>query len=432
MKLNNRVKLIEQLFETMDGQNASLWQKDLVQIFRREHPYLIEDLDFCFEVLAGKHKLGFTLYPTRNNSQYYTEMTIRQLVESLKECTELDKSDTSVLEASQLVPIEIQSFMIRLLNRVYRLGYTNRNNMVTDKHCMLAKSYPNGISNSIKQWYVQEKLNGNRCIAYFEDGYWQFISRSQKPMKVRFDMVGFDIDRIYDGEIMSRGKMNNRDFSKTSGAINSKYGDKSHLMYFVYDILDDQMSYKDRRAELLTIKGHTSPDVVILKVLDKVTIYPNIEYNSKLDAWLDKIVSQGGEGVMLRDPDAPYYHSKHSGDRNNYLLKYKKTQTCELRIVGWNEGKSKYEGMIGSFICESDDKRVKVSVAGITDSVRMSNPDSWIGQIIEVAYFDWSRSNDRLTISLQHPRMKLVRDDKTETTTVEEITGIYELNKVNR
>ena len=152
--------------------------------------------------------------------------------------------------------------MIKLLNRVYRLGYTNRHNMVTDKHCMLAKSYPAGVTTT-KQYYIQEKLNGNRCIAYFEDDSWKFISRSQKPMNVHFDMVGFDINRVYDGEIMARGRMGNRDFSRTSGIINSKSADKSELMYFVYDILDDQMSYKDRRKELLEIKGNTSPNVVI-------------------------------------------------------------------------------------------------------------------------------------------------------------------------
>ena len=220
-----------------------------------------------------------------------------------------------------------------------------------------------------------------------------YLSLSKALLNVKFDMTGFDINRIYDGEIMTRGKMGNRDFSQTSGIINAKYADKSSLMYFVYDILDPELSYKERRKELLTVKKTileiltTSCNVVILKVLDKITVYPNPDYNYKLDEWLDKIVTKGGEGVMLRDPDAPYHHSRHSGDRQNYLLKYKKTKTCDLRIVGWNEGKGKYEGMIGSFICEDDDHTLRVNVAGITDAVRMSDPNSWLNKIIEGSLF---------------------------------------------
>lgn len=416
MNIIERVRLIEKMFESMHGQNASHWQIDYVASFRHTYPELNEDLDFCFEVLAGKHKLGFTLYNV-NTILYQTHLqkdTIKAIVEFIKDKTQDDKSDVMVANICALIQPEIRPFMIKLLNREYRLGYSNKRNMVTDKHCMLAKTYPEGVTTT-KIYYIQEKLNGNRCISYFEDGSWHFISRSQKPMNLSFDMTGFDPDHIYDGEVMTRGKMGNRDFAKTSGAINSKFGDKSNLMYFVYDILDSTRSYKERRIELLDIKGRTSPDVVILKVLDKITVYPNPEYNYRLDNWLDYIVNRGGEGVMLRDPDAPYHHSKNSGDRKPYLLKYKKTKTCDLRIVGWNEGKSKYEGMIGSFICENDEQTVRVNVAGMDDAIRMSDPSKWIGKIIEVAYFETSQSQSKDVSSLQHPRFKGVRDDKTET-----------------
>ena len=79
----------------------------------------------------------------------------------------------------------------------------------------------------------KKKLNGNRCIAYFEDNKWKFTSRSQKPKEYPFDMTGLNTERIYDGEVMTRGKMGNRDFSATSGLANSKYGDKSDLIYFI-------------------------------------------------------------------------------------------------------------------------------------------------------------------------------------------------------
>ena len=149
-----------------------------------------------------------------------------------------------------------------------------------------------------------------------------------------------------------------------------------------------------------------------MSVLDKVWVWPNPDYNWKLDEWLDVITSKGGEGIMLRDPDAVYQHK-----RTDALLKYKKVQTMDLRIVGWNEGKGKYEGAIGSFICETDDHSIKVNVGGISDAIRWSDPNWWIGKIIEVAYFDYSASKVGNHISLRFPRMKKLRDDKNETST---------------
>ena len=158
-----------------------------------------------------------------------------------------------------------------------------------------------------------------------------------------------------------------------------------------------------------------SDNVAILPPIAKVFVHPNTEYNWRLDKLLDDIVDAGGEGVMLRDPHAVYYHSSGSGDRRDYLLKYKKTKTCDLRIIGWNEGKGKYEGMIGSFICEDDDHTLQVNVAGIDDDTRASDPNLWIGKIIEVAYFETSQSKSKSITSLQFPRYKRTRLDKTET-----------------
>ena len=326
--LAQRIGLIQLLFDNMDGKNASNYQIGLVASFRRSYPNLNDDLDFCFEVLAGKHKLGFTLY----NTEYEVAQadnnlnTVRDVYNLLSFLTHDDKSEYTIQVVMNKLPGWSREFFIKLFNREYRLGYTNRNNMVTDKHCMLAKSYPEGVKVA-KEYYIQEKLNGNRCIAYynFDKDKWEYISRSQKPMNVEFDMSGLDVNFTYDGEIMSTGKLLNKHFHATSGIINSK--DKpstKSLMYYIYDILETSMSYKRRRQVLRELSKMVSSNVAILKVLDKVMVSTEPELNIELDQWLDKIVAKGGEGIMLRDPDAPYHHSKHSGDRPNYLLKYKK------------------------------------------------------------------------------------------------------------
>jgi len=427
---------ISALFDQMDGVQASSWQYHKVHKFKEDHPELISDLNFCFEVLAGKHKLGFTL-PVISSPSYhhlYNQATsIKNLHKTLAEYTADDKSEVMIYACASSLPILYRTFLARLFNREYRLGYSNRKAMVTSLHCMLAKKYPDDLPSYPKQYYIQEKLNGNRCIAWFDEDMeqWRFTSRSQKEKEYPFDMSVLDPAYIYDGEVMSRNAMGNRDFAKTSGLANSKYSDKSELVYIIYDILDDELTYESR-WQILSSFLHTIPNyqqetrfefdsanlshnVAILPILAKVTVYSNISYNHRLDAILDFITEQGGEGVMLRDPEAPYYHSSGAGDRKNYLLKYKKLKTCDLRITGWNEGKGKYEGMIGSFICEDDQHTIKVNVAGIDDDTRASDPTLWIGKIIEIAYFDSSQAKNKSISSLQFPRFKRVRVDKTET-----------------
>ena len=443
LELTKVCSKISGLFEELDGRQASSYQVYRVAQFRKEHPDLINDLDFCFEVLAGKHKLGFTLYePITSFMQSYLTLfdgaqSIKEVYDIIVKATAYDKTEDAIYlclnSLAKSLSVEYMWFIIKLFNREYKLGYSNRKNMVTNLHCMLAQTYPAGVTTT-KQYYVQEKLNGNRCIAWFDQNLstWRYTSRSQKAKIYPFDLSALDPRYVYDGEVLSRGAMGNRDFSKTSGLANSKYGDKSNLVYIIYDILDSTLTYEERWTILQSFL-HTPPtyneetqrldfedtrisfNVAILPVLAKITVYPNPEYNWRLDKLLDDITAQGGEGIMLRDPDAPYYHSAHSGDRPSYLLKYKKTKTCDLRIIGWNDGKGKYEGMIGSFLCETDDHTIRVNVAGIDDNIRASDPYLWIGKIIEVAYFEQSQSKSKSISSLQFPRYKRCRPDKTET-----------------
>lgn len=411
----NKIRILfEQLMQT-PGRND---KQDLVEAFRSMVDDDIKaDLDFCFEVLAGKHKLGYTynsyVAKTYEPEHMYTfeESSIREFVSGLKS---LPATDVGIRTATLSTPEKCRVFIAMLVNREWKLGFSNKDTMITNLSPMLAKKYPE--SHHEQYYYIQEKLDGNRCIAYFDvnEDKWKFQSRSGKPLKVDFDMswVTDNVDKpIFDGEIMTLGHAGSRDFNRTSGAINGKYTNKSDLHYYIYDIVADKLPYKERK-EILDkyAEQGTGEQCSILPVLDYVPVYPNTDYNWKLDEWLDKITDKGGEGIMLRDPNAYYQHK-----RTDALLKYKKLQTMDLRIVGWNEGKGKYEGAIGSFICENDEKTIRVNVAGIGDAIRWSDPDWWIGKIIEVAYFDYSASKTGDKISLRFPRMKKLRDDKNET-----------------
>ena len=416
MNLNERCTEIHKLFQELANTDSRIIKESLVNKFRSVHlsePSLLDDLDFCFEVLAGKHKLGYTLYCTRRYIEgLHTDITIRGLGELLKGTKSMTKTMEVAIVCS-ILPEESRSFLVNLFNREIKVGYSNLVQMRTNKSPMLAKKYPETFRANYS-YYVQEKLDGNRCIAYFDYDAkeWKYVARSGKPLKLSFEMSWADTDTIFDGEVMTLSHAGSRDFNKTNGVINSKYGDKSGLHYFIYDIIDANRTYEERKTELdeyaqcdLSNTGCT-----ILPVLDKITLNANIDYNWQLDEWLDKIVDQGGEGLILRDPNGYYEHK-----RSNSLLKYKKVKTMDLRIIGVNEGQGKYEGLIGSFICENDEHTILVNVAGMSDYIRQCNPSIFLDKIIEVAYFDITKGKDSNTYSLRFPRFKHFRADKIDT-----------------
>ena len=385
----------------------------IVNNFKIKHPKLEKDLDFCFEILAGKHKLGYTLYTTKFWEYHQDFENIKTIKQFYNKVLKIENTtDVFIANACSWVPRHLQYFFVNLVNRDYKLGYSNKENMITNLSPMLAKKYPDTFKGEYN-YYIQEKLDGNRCIAYYDfmRDMWFFQSRSGKTLNLYFDMSWANTNDIFDGEVMTLAHAGSRDFNRTSGVINSIYGDKSGLHYFIYDIIKEDLVYHKRKCILsdYDTKG-TGKDCSILPTLDYITLHPNLDYNWLLNEWLDKITAKGGEGLILRDPNGLYEHK-----RSNNLLKYKKTQTMDLRIIDWNEGRGKYAGLIGSFVCESDDHEIQVNVAGMTDAVRMSDPINWLNKIIEVAYFDKSRSKDGNYWSLRFPRMKKLRDDKNET-----------------
>lgn len=415
-QLELRCILLTKLFNDLMSTNSRLEKELIVSKFRLKYPKINKDLDFCFEVLAGYHKLGYTYGAfganpnakiSDNAQKYFENKTIKSFVTEILKT--VGSSISEITYTYTVTPPNCRRFFEMLMNREFKLGYSNKQAMISSISPMLAKRYPEDHSEGY--YYIQEKLDGNRCIAIYEKDHWAFYARSGKPLKVSFDMNWADKNYVYDGEVMTLGKAGTRDFNRTSGIINSKYIDKSELHYFIYDIIADNLKYEERYSILTELKERgTSSQCTILEVLDKVYVNLNPEYNAKLDKWLDYIVDKGGEGIILRKPDGLYEHK-----RSYNLLKYKKTKTMDLRIVDWNEGKGKYEGAIGSFVCATDDNSIIANVAGISDELRWANPDTMIGKIIEVAYFDQSLSKSKSISSLRFPRFKRFRPDKNET-----------------
>ena len=137
-----------------------------------------------------------------NLSEPYVDYNIRDFVEMLES---LSSTEVDINTATLSTPEDCRVFIALLVNREWKLGYSDKDRMITNLSPMLAKKYPE--SHRERYYYIQEKLDGNRCIAYydFDEHKWKFQSRSGKPLKVDFDMSWVETEYfqeypIFDGE----------------------------------------------------------------------------------------------------------------------------------------------------------------------------------------------------------------------------------------
>jgi DNA ligase-1 len=93
-----------------------------------------------------------------------------------------------------------------------------------------------------------------------------------------------------------------------------------------------------------------------------------VDNTHQVDAFLDHVIEQGGEGVVVRDPGSLWVPKRHRG-----LLKYKPYSDAEGTVTGFTSGRetnkgSKLLGMIGALILDFKGKRLEL--AGLTDEER--------------------------------------------------------------
>lgn len=436
MGLTERTIYFTNVFDLLQSTNSSLRKREIIECIRSDYK---EDFEYIVEVLTGKHVFGYSYWipsDTQISDIRNENNTVKEVLQFLQEpYLRKDLSINNIARyVHQTAPWAI--FFEPIVNRRLKLGI-GKSILPKDGFApMLAKKYEGKIKTDVAGYILTEKLDGNRCIASYEDGGWVFRSRNGKLMHVDFDMRDLPKEYVYDGEVMSRsqteasiklhlhlqaktnGLVYDNEFNSTSGMINRHYTEKD-LVYNIFDIMVDDIPYVDRRLELnrLTTACNLGDDIRILPAI--VCAYSNNLLSVSNDI-LQSITDMGGEGLMINLASATYNHK-----RTDNLLKLKKVQTIDMKVYDFDYGNGKYEGMIGALkaICKTEDgKIIECDIgSGLSDEQRLE----WAmdfgkikDKIVEVAYFSLSQnSNEKGTnlYSLRFPRLKSIRKDKVET-----------------
>lgn len=194
------------------------------------------------------------------------------------------------------------------------------------------------------------------------------------------------------------------------------------VLYFDGPLIDTPF---EKRRDTLESVAKLAENKIQLSKQVKVTM-ENVEEAEKL--FTDSL-EQGHEGIMLKDPQAPYI----PGIRGKKMLKYKaEPETLDLVVVGGTYGKGKRAHFIGSYLMalqdESGDLKTIAHVAtGLDDKtlLELSNRMDDIIQekkgrlikvkphvILEIAYSEIVKSPEYESgYSLRFPVVKRIRDD---------------------
>ena len=285
--------------------------------------------------------------------------------------------------------------------------------------CQLAHDSANHESKVSGKKYIEVKLDGVRVIAIVRtDGRVDMFSRNGKELAnfphiveqistvVKANPPAYDL--VLDGEIMSSS------FQDLMTQVHRKSDVKANdAVLNLFDVLplsDFEAGFWDKRQEDRSAmvyhwhKQHKDvlPNVAVVghELVDLDTLEGQQRYK-EINV---KAIAGGYEGIMLKDPEAPY-----ECKRSVAWLKLKPFIEVSLEVVDVEEGTGRNIGRLGAIVCQGvdDGKAIRVNVgSGFSDSDRdsyWSSRDSLSGQIVEVRA-DAVTQNQDGTYSLRFPR----------------------------
>lgn len=231
-----------------------------------------------------------------------------------------------------------------------------------DSDLMLLSTYEN---QDIQGWVMSEKLDGIR-------GYWDgkaLLSRQGLPLPTPAYFTAQFPPFAIDGELFSERNQ----FEEIASITKSLKGDNwTKLTLYVFDVPNASGNLFERLKNLEDyLKDHPTPYIKII---------PQIPIRDKthLFEYLYEVEAKKGEGIVLRNPNAPYERK-----RSTQILKLKSTYDEECTVIAHHKGKGQFENILGSLTCENHRGKFKIG-SGFNLSERENPPP--IGSTITYKY----------------------------------------------
>lgn len=247
--------------------------------------------------------------------------------------------------------------------------------------------------------YIQPKLDGLRCISYLDNNNIVIQSRTglrfenfdilKEQLMNIFKIVG---DNVYlDGELYTDSII----FEELSGlvrlskekAAKEQIQKINTIKYNLFDIFfsdTSNMIYTDRKEKLEQLMKIKNINLISLVEAKLINDYKEI------DSHHDNFVSQGYEGLMVRDKNGLYEPNK----RSKYLQKFKKFMEEEFEIIGFKEGLGDEKGCVVWRCINSDGNEFNVRPKGTREQRKeyFKEGKKYVGKKLTVIFQEYEDS----------------------------------------
>lgn len=290
------------------------------------------------------------------------------------------------------------------LHELYGSVTTNQYGIIKP---MLAKQSEKVTNTKIfdKVWLGSRKINGTRCLMYWDGENIQTASRGGEHYNAATshlrehpalrEIFQCNPTLILDGELYKHGKS----LQQISGAARMEKNayDCDWLEYWIYDCIHlDELDKKaaDRLAWLESLADTYNIGFDPYKEWEEgelqLQFVPQVEVSgwNNMRKLHDEYVLEGFEGLVIRDPSKPY---KPNG-RTNDMIKIKQYIDETFKVVGYELGLRGSEDMC--FICEMEDGRTFKAMPLGDRSVKAEYIDNfeekYNGHLGDCKYFELS------------------------------------------
>lgn len=223
-------------------------------------------------------------------------------------------------------------------------------------------------STKINDYWISEKLDGVR-------GYWTGTHLFTKQGNIinTPDRYTHNWPNIpLDGELWS----NRNQFQQIVSCVRKKIPNNNcwkHINFMIFDLPTHSGDFSERLLQMHKIvqQSQTTNIAVIKQV--------KVNSNKQLMEKLKTVVDNQGEGLMLH-----HQHAYYKSGRSNELMKLKHYQDAEAIVIGYIQGKGKYQGQLGSLQVKTSEGIIFKIGSGFSDKERITPPN--IGDIITFKY----------------------------------------------
>jgi DNA ligase-1 len=294
--------------------------------------------------------------------------------------------------------------------------------------CQLATDSNDHASKMKGTKRIECKLDGVRVLALCTKNTVTLFSRNGKQFE-NFPDIEAQLSRVknrisletkgpfvLDGEIV--GESFQALMKQAQRKDNAKTKDMNYYIFDVIPLADFERGFwnaqQHKRTLMLEINQAEIEAESNLRIMPGMNVdLDTAEGHDVMQRFAEDAVTQGFEGIMIKDVGAPY-----ECKRSSFWMKWKPVMTVDLNIVGFEEGTGRNLGRLGAIICEGtdNDRLIRVNVgSGLSDVNRdeyWGARDDLLGQVIEVAA-DAVTQNQDGSYSLRFPRFVRFRGFET-------------------